>query len=59
MLDLIQQNLRQLNTTYVDLTLVHAPCDRTGKPTDADVKAWKGMMEVQKLTLSALTLVVL
>ena len=35
-------NLKQLNTTYVDLTLVHSPCDRSGKPSPLDQKAWNG-----------------
>ena len=45
-LELIQENLHQLNVSYVDLTLVHSPCDRaSGKSSPLDLKAWKGMME--------------
>ena len=45
-LELIQDNLHQLNVSYVDLTLVHSPCDRaSGKSSPLDLKAWKGMME--------------
>jgi diketogulonate reductase-like aldo/keto reductase len=48
-LKLVQENLQQLNMSYVDLLLLHEPCDRSGKPHPADQMAWEALQEaVQK-----------
>merc|ERR1712194_701232 len=45
-LHMIQENLAQLNMSYVDLLLLHEPCDRkTGQPSPADQLAWDALMQ--------------
>ena len=49
-LSLMRENLDQLRTNYVDLALLHEPCDtQTGLPHPSDQLAWEAMMmAVQK-----------
>jgi len=44
-LSMVQTSLRQLNTTHIDLMLLHEPCDQTGKPHPSDVLAWDGLQQ--------------
>jgi diketogulonate reductase-like aldo/keto reductase len=47
-LQMVQDTLQQLNMSYVDLLLLHEPCDRKGKPDPADQKAWEALQEAVK-----------
>jgi diketogulonate reductase-like aldo/keto reductase len=42
---MIQQTLLQLNMSYIDLLLLHEPCDRKGKPHPSDQLAWTALEE--------------
>lgn len=45
-LSMIQESLQQLNMSYIDLLLLHEPCDRKGgKPHPSDQLAWNALME--------------
>lgn len=44
-LEMIQENLAQLNMSYVDLLLLHEPCDRKhGQPNPIDQLAWEALI---------------
>ena len=48
----VKRNLRELNTSYVDLTLLHAPCRSGTGGTAANAILWKGLEEAHKQGLS-------
>ena len=39
----VREDLRQLNVSFVDLMLLHEPCDMTGAPDPRDALIWKGL----------------
>ena len=46
---MVQENLKQLNTTYVDLLLLHEPCNRgNAESHPSDQKAWNALMTAVK-----------
>ena len=44
-LAMVRESLRQLNVSFVDLALLHEPCDKSGKPSPADRQAWAALTE--------------
>jgi diketogulonate reductase-like aldo/keto reductase len=51
-LAMLRQSLHQLTVSFLDLALLHEPCDRSGKPTPADKQAWAALSEAVKLGLT-------
>jgi diketogulonate reductase-like aldo/keto reductase len=47
-LQFVQDNLKQLNVSYVDLMLLHEPCDMSGKPSPLDRQIWLGLQQAVK-----------
>lgn len=48
-LAMVQETLSQLNTSYVDLVLLHEPCNRDStQPHPSDQKAWNALMHAVK-----------
>ena len=46
---MVQETLSQLNTSYVDLVLLHEPCNRDStQPHPSDQKAWNALMHAVK-----------
>ena len=54
-LAMVRESLRQLNVSFVDLALLHEPCDKSGKPSPADRQAWAALTEAVKLGLARAT----
>jgi diketogulonate reductase-like aldo/keto reductase len=54
----VQENLRELQTDYLDVVLIHAPCDIRGahpyakNTTASDQALWKGAEQVLKMNLT-------
>ena len=43
-LQFVRDDLAQLNVSFVDLMLLHEPCDmKTGRPTAQDLAIWRGL----------------
>jgi len=48
-LSMVRENLRQLNTSYADLLLLHEPCDSAhGTPQPADQAAWGALQQARQ-----------
>jgi len=47
-LQMVKRDLDQLNTTYVDLMLIHFPC----KTEEGNVASWRGLQEAYKQNLT-------
>lgn len=49
---MIRESLSQLGVTYVDLMLLHEPCESTGAPAEGDMQAWMALNEAMGLGLT-------
>jgi diketogulonate reductase-like aldo/keto reductase len=42
-LSMVQESLEQLGMPYIDLLLLHEPCDKSGHPHPSDLLAWQAL----------------
>jgi 2,5-diketo-D-gluconate reductase A len=48
----IRENLKELNTDYADLALIHSPCHFVKDPVAANNALWRGMQQALALNLT-------